>query len=370
MTDLRISLLLLTLLLLGACSSDPMEVLEQAQTNFQQSEYIRYQFTSYWPNPAGKVDTTSGKMTFLKQDNDLYPYSYIGRDPRFDLIYIDNRFQKVDHTDSLVYNYSAADLEKDAHSVRENTFLHFSPLKFLQETDWTFEKDTIVDGNELLGFKRVEMDTTIEDKHIYVENHIFLDPAAATLNVYERRAFLNGENSQNIILHFADYDFANDPEPLTYSLPQHYRSKAYGDREKLQLLQAGQPAPDFDLTDTDGQSVKLADLKGQKVLLDFSVINCGYCKLALEHLNQEDYELSQNLNGIYINPEDDAADMRDYAAKIPVPFPILAGAKDVGRAYGVSAYPTFFIIDEEGIIERVFLGYEKEFLESIKATEL
>lgn len=370
MTIPRIFSLFCILLVLNACSSDPLLVVEKAQQKIQSNQYISYSFTSYWPNPAGLVDTSKGQSIFLRKANDYYDYDYIGRNEVQDIAYIDNQHLRINHQDSLVYNFSAEDLEKEKRFLTENTFLLFSPLKFLENTDWQYVQDTLVGGQDLLNFSRVEMDTTIEDKHIYVENHIFLDPSKATLLEYERRAFLNGKSSQTIVHHFSDYEFAASHAPIAYELPSNYRSQIYGDREKLELLKAGVKAPNFNLQDVNGQKVSLSDLKGQKVLLDFSVINCGYCKLALEHFNQQDYQLAEDFTPIYINPEDKVEAMRNYMDKIPVPFPVVAAAKATGQAYGVSGYPTFFIIDEEGIIEKVVVGYQKAFLESLNATQM
>ena len=109
----------------------------------------------------------------------------------------------------------------------------------------------------------------------------------------------------------------------------------------------------------------LKSLRGRKVLIDFSVINCGYCKLALQHFNRDEYELDNKITGIYINPDDSNSEVSDYRDKLPIPFPAIAGAKKIAKAYGVSSFPTFFLIDERGDIEKVVVGYRSEFLETL-----
>ena len=109
----------------------------------------------------------------------------------------------------------------------------------------------------------------------------------------------------------------------------------------------------------------LADYNGQKVLLNFSAVNCGFCKSALKYFNQKDYRLSNKTNGVYLNI-DKKIDVADYINKINVPFQVISDAKELSELYGVFGYPTFFLIDEFGVIENVVVGYNEEFLESLK----
>jgi len=44
---------------------------------------------------------------------------------------------------------------------------------------------------------------------------------------------------------------------------------------------------------------------------------------------------------------------------------VLTDAKETGLAYGVSGYPTFFIIDENGVIEKTFVGFQEEMMQMV-----
>lgn len=61
-----------------------------------------------------------------------------------------------------------------------------------------------------------------------------------------------------------------------------------------------------------GYQIKLADYRGKKVLLDFSVINCGYCIQSMNHFNRKGYQFSDNLVPIYINPLDSSKEMAEF----------------------------------------------------------
>src|SRR5690606_12925176 len=126
------------------------------------------------------------------------------------------------------------------------------------------------------------------------------------------------------------------------------------------LLKVGTPAPDFELMDVGGKAVKLSDYRGKKVLLAFSMINCGWCKIALEQFAKPDYQFADNIVPLYINPVDSKERMEKYMSKVEIPFPVLLGAKEVGKSYGVYGFPTFYLIDENGKIEEVTQGFTDE----------
>lgn len=361
----------LLLLLAGCHTADPMEALTGTRQKLQQAATISYSYLGLWPNPVGKIDTMRGEFA-IQWDTAAHPlqYRYIGRNiTSEDLYFSGDSFQRINHQDSMVYLYTPADIEKEKTFIRQNLFTVYSPINMLELPDWQYAQDTLLAGKTLSGYRMVEMDTTIDEKKIFVEKYLFIDATQMLPVRYERRAYLNGVSSQTIIYTYSDFKLSQQEQSLVYELPSDYRSQTYGQQvEKQQLLESGQAAPDIAATDINGHPVQLKDLRGKKVLLDFSVINCGYCKLALEHLNDPDFQLNSNIAGIYINPADDGAAMHDYVDKLPVPFPVIADAKQLGKNYGVWAYPTFFLIDEQGIIEKVVVGYDKIFLESLNNT--
>lgn len=112
--------------------------------------------------------------------------------------------------------------------------------------------------------------------------------------------------------------------------------------------------------DADGNWVELAQMRGKKVLLNFSMIRCGWCKIALEQFNKPAYQFADNIVPLYVNPVDTKEEMDKYRSKVPIPFPVLANAEAVGKAYGVSGYPTFYLIDESGKVEEVVVGFSDE----------
>lgn len=361
---------LLSLIVALAFNHKKEDTLTRAWEKIQSTNYLTYTAISYWPNPAGIVDTTQQTTAFLRQDRPYFPYDYVARQAAYDIVYTDARFMMVNHGDSVVSAFSEADMKKNQRRISDNTVINHSPLSLLDpaRNDWQYVQDTTVDDHPRQQFYRVEMDTLIDGNKIYAEQHIFLDPATALLTGFERRAYNQDKLSQKIRIYYQDYTLRNsDRTYLAYAPPAGYVTQIYGEREKLMLVEEGQKAPAFSQPASPGQPIIPEDLTGKYVLLDFSVINCGYCKKALDHFNREGFQLSEKITGLYVNPTDDPKQLQQYRDKITIPFSVVTGADAIRKAYGVTGYPTFVLINPEGIIEKVVVGYQEEFIESLEA---
>ena len=295
-----------------------------------------------------------------------YDYALCRIEKKYDLVYINNNFKEIHHKDSVITIYTKEDMElkKDFVSRKYDYMISWAPHTLLQLEDWEYAKDTTIDGKKLRQYTRSETEITEEEDTILVIHNIYILKAQKVLEKYERKAHFNGKNTQNIIFTFYDYDLSNEKKQLDYQLPEQYRSHTYQE-SNVEPLAVGQKAPDFKLKALNGKPVNFGAFKGKKILLDFSVAGCGWCRKALDKFNQEDYQLADNIVGFYINPHDDADLMNKYRNQVNIPFPVII-SNEMGDAYGVSVFPTFFLIDEKGYIEQVALGYDQKFLDSIQ----
>ncbi|AGA80743.1 peroxiredoxin family protein [Echinicola vietnamensis] len=339
----------------------PQAILEQAKTMMAARQTIHHTSVYHWENALDEMDTFQYDLQFLKKDNEYFDYDYIAKGAHYDVIYINDEFKIINHRDSTVEVFPPSRLENNIDRIRNTMALAFNPVLLLQQDHWTYLRDTTVDGAVYHDYYEVEMDTVIDGKKIHLQRHLFINPATKTPAFFSNRLYHNGSRSQLINAYFADYDFGDAQEALTYLPPRNYLSISGKDKnqDKRMMLKAGDMAPDFELSTLDGKSFKLSDMRGQKVLLDFSMINCGWCNIALEHFTRQDFRFRPDIKPIYINPVDPEEDVKKYQSLKNIPFPIIAGAETVGKAYGVSGYPSFFLIDEKGIIEKAFAGYDR-----------
>ena len=138
---------------------------------------------------------------------------------------------------------------------------------------------------------------------------------------------------------------------------------------KGQLM--GNLAPDFDLPALDGKNLKLSDLRGKAVLLNFWATYCGPCKVEMPWFVELQKEYGPQGFQIVGVAMDDASteDIAKFAKEMGVNYPILIGKESVGESYGgVGVLPTTFFLDRDGkLIAREFgLQSRSVFVDHIK----
>jgi peroxiredoxin len=130
-------------------------------------------------------------------------------------------------------------------------------------------------------------------------------------------------------------------------------------------------APDFSLESVDGKTVRLSDLRGKAVLLNFWATWCGPCKIEMPwFVELQNQYASQGLQIVGVAMDDASKeDIAKFAKDMGVNYPILIGKEAVGDQYGgVPALPESFIIGRDGKIVDKILGLrgKAEIEDSIK----
>jgi cytochrome c biogenesis protein CcmG/thiol:disulfide interchange protein DsbE len=131
-------------------------------------------------------------------------------------------------------------------------------------------------------------------------------------------------------------------------------------------------APEFELRDTDGRTVRLSDYRGKVVLLNFWATWCGPCTIEIPwfvEFERRHKDRGFAVLGIAMD-EDGWEVVRPFMERLRINYRVLLGNDEVARAYGgVDSLPTSFLIDREGFVARVHVGlvsrsrYENELRE-------
>jgi len=132
---------------------------------------------------------------------------------------------------------------------------------------------------------------------------------------------------------------------------------------RLGELPAKTPAPDFSVTGHDGRQLKLSDLRGKVVLLNFWASWCGVCKSEKPSLEEMTRELSgDDFTVVTLASDKEWTAVREALPK-GSPFEVYldppAGDDNLGQiatAWGIKAVPESFVIDREGRIRYYFIN--------------
>ncbi|WP_404331653.1 redoxin domain-containing protein [Mesobacillus maritimus] len=129
----------------------------------------------------------------------------------------------------------------------------------------------------------------------------------------------------------------------------------------LTAVKEGKAAPDFELTNLEGDSVKLSDYQGKKVILNLWATWCPPCQAEMPHM-QNFYEKNKD-NGIEIlavnltSMDNGQATIKQFVDDFGLTFPIpLDEDGDIGRQYQAVSIPTSYMIDTKGIISKKIVG--------------
>ncbi len=135
----------------------------------------------------------------------------------------------------------------------------------------------------------------------------------------------------------------------------------------------GRPAPDFALKSSTGENMRLSEFRGDVVMINFWATWCGPCRQEMPLLNELYVRYERvGFNLLGVNIDDDSRRAMQMIEELGVSFPVLFDArKEVSKLYNVEAMPVTVLVDREGIVRYVHLGYkpgyEDKYLDQVRS---
>ncbi len=118
-------------------------------------------------------------------------------------------------------------------------------------------------------------------------------------------------------------------------------------------------APDFSFTSLQGEYVSLDDLRGKVVVLDFWGTWCPPCVESVPSLRSMHKKYSKEPSFVLIGISSDSDEdvWREFTEKNKMVWPQYRDKdRRIHRAFGIRAFPTYILIDHEGIVRYMSTG--------------
>ena len=125
------------------------------------------------------------------------------------------------------------------------------------------------------------------------------------------------------------------------------------------------PAPDWSARELDDKPVSAQGLRGKVVVMDFWYRGCGWCMYAMPQVKQlaADYK-DKPVAVLGMNTDKDEKDARVVIDTFGLTYPTMK-AEGIPENYKVDGFPTLIIVDQEGVVRDVHVGYSPDLREEV-----
>jgi thiol-disulfide isomerase/thioredoxin len=132
-------------------------------------------------------------------------------------------------------------------------------------------------------------------------------------------------------------------------------------------LEIGRPAPTFTLADLNGKKVSLDQFKGKIVMLDFWATWCNPCRATMPLLENLQKEYVNTMVLLAINLEESGDEVRDFVRTENLHAQVLLDTEGaVGQKYGAAEIPMQVLIDKQGIVRDVMIGFNSTLVSRLR----
>lgn len=376
-------LLNLTLFIIFSCGKTDVEILEETISQLSSLKQIEYDVIN---------ENVSEKYNINRKDSATCYFDFSSNDTLIGAKYhfisshgeqVFNgkmEFSSIPKEEVLLYNEQPVKRQVISSIFMQGSFFALRKVlpEILQDSTITIirSQDTIIQDKNCYQFH-----FSMQGKYIGLGGELTIlddktiDPIPYELFISKKTKlpvrFGNRQpnNAGYNISTYSNYKALNAKNDSIWSysrFPKNYLRSSYKDyfdglRQKNKKW-IDTEAPDWELSDLEGNSVKLSGIKENLVLLEFWFPYCGGCVQATPVLNeiQKKYkDRGLSIYGIEFTNKS-AESLMEYAEEQQVEIPTLYHGKNISKDYGIYAAPTFFLIDNKGKIVYTSVGLNKE----------
>lgn len=168
------------------------------------------------------------------------------------------------------------------------------------------------------------------------------------------------------MLGWAVFDFINSENPSANQMTDAEEVQEMEGDERQEAtekeipvgLEVGNRAPDFQLQTLAGESVKLSDFRGSRVMINFWATWCPPCRAEMPDM--EKFYQDKDIVVLAVNltdTENSLEDVKEFSDEYGLTFPILLDTDlETASLYSIQPLPTSYMVDSNGIIRNMAFG--------------
>jgi thiol-disulfide isomerase/thioredoxin len=149
-------------------------------------------------------------------------------------------------------------------------------------------------------------------------------------------------------------------------LEEHEMYAKYSIEQAKRLAEVlNKPAPDWSAKDLNDHPVSAQSLRGKVVVMDFWYRGCGWCMYAMPEVKRlaNDFK-DKGVVVLGMNTDENLDDARVVIKELALDYPQVQAA-GLPEKFGVQGFPTLIIIDQQGNVKDVHVGYSPDLYETV-----
>jgi len=267
---------------------------------------------------------------------------------------------------SKAYNYGSLDTLYLLNILKRQKFQEFFKYE-LQQVNSLDPKSNLLRGNFYFALTRldfyIKLNPDLKTKYNLADDHFY----NFIINFVKKSP--NKTLCSHLLFQAANcYNNLGEKEKVKFLInllkneyaDDFYVGNGYAD-ELLgyKILKVGMTAPDFMVSTLNGIILKLSNFKGKFIFIDFWYTSCPPCRAELPNIKKLAQSISKDKFQIIGLANDNEIKLREFLNIDPLPYQNAIVPEEVLKAYGITNYPTTFLLDPEGKILAKDLRGEK-----------